>query len=150
MAKVLKKVSAVASKSSPSTVAPKRSSAPQAAKRIPAPVAPKRTPAAVAPKRSPAAAEPKRSSATSGAKRVKFEFEAEPGSEVCIAGTFNNWDAKKNKLQEKGGQYSAMLMLPKGRYEYKFVVNGVWCVDPKCPEWAPNNFGSLNSVITIE
>lgn len=83
-------------------------------------------------------------------KRVKFEIQAEPGSEVYVAGTFNSWNPKQNKLREKTGVYSATLLLPKGRYEYKFVINGVWCVDPKCQEWVPNNYGSLNSVVSVE
>jgi 1,4-alpha-glucan branching enzyme len=82
-----------------------------------------------------------------GKKRVKFQIQAEKGSEVYIAGTFNNWSAKKNKLAFKDGVYSTSILLPKGRHEYKFVVNGVWCVDPECAEWAPNGLGSLNSVI---
>jgi 1,4-alpha-glucan branching enzyme len=84
-------------------------------------------------------------------KRVKLQLKAEPGKTVCVAGTFNNWDAKKNPLKESGktGMYSATLSLAKGRYEYKFIVNDVWCVDPECPEWVPNNHGSLNSVLTV-
>mgnify|MGYP001160719151 CR=1 FL=1 len=84
-----------------------------------------------------------------GKKRVKFEMKAEPGSEVFVAGTFNSWDPKKNPMTAKKGVYSASLLLPKGRHEYKFVINGVWCVDPQCTEWAPNGHGSLNSVITV-
>lgn len=86
----------------------------------------------------------------SKSKRVKLEIEAEPSAEVCVAGTFNSWDPKQNKLKEKNGVYSCTLLLPKGRYEYKFVINDVWCVDPKCREWVPNNFGSLNSVVVVE
>ena len=83
-------------------------------------------------------------------KRVKFEIQAEAESEVYVAGTFNAWNVKQNRLQGKGDVYSATLLLPKGRHEYKFVINGVWCVDPKCQEWAPNDCGSLNSVVIIE
>lgn len=83
-------------------------------------------------------------------KRVKFEIQAETGSEVYVAGTFNSWNGKQNRLKEKNGAYSATLLLPKGKHEYKFVINGVWCVDPKCQEWVPNDQGSLNSVITVE
>jgi 1,4-alpha-glucan branching enzyme len=83
-------------------------------------------------------------------KRMKFEIQAEAGSEVYVAGTFNSWNATQNKLKEKSGVFSGTLLLPKGKHEYKFVVNGVWCVDPKCQEQVSNDSGSLNSVITIE
>ena len=87
-----------------------------------------------------------------GTRRVRFEFVADPGSEVFVTGTFNGWnpDAKQLKNTPGTGPYTATLMLPKGRHEYKFVVNGVWCIDPKCTDWAPNNFGSLNSVLVVE
>ena len=76
-------------------------------------------------------------------------MKADQGSEVYVAGTFNEWNAKKNKLAYKSGSYATTLMLPKGRHEYKFVIDGVWCVDPECPEWTPNGLGSLNSVLNV-
>lgn len=84
-----------------------------------------------------------------GKKRALFSIKADPGSQVYVAGTFNGWNPKKNKLTYKGGVYSARILLPKGRHEYKFVVDDVWCVDPGCPDWAPNGLGSLNSVISV-
>jgi 1,4-alpha-glucan branching enzyme len=84
-------------------------------------------------------------------KRVVFRFTGEPGSGVYVAGTFNDWNGEKQKLSDKSGQgdYSVTVLLPPGRYEYKFVVNGVWCVDPRCSDWVPNTFGSLNSVVVV-
>ena len=83
-------------------------------------------------------------------RRIKFEIEAEKGSTVYVAGTFNDWDTTKKKLVFKNGSYSGTLALAPGRYEYKFMIDGIWCVDPKCREWAPNQFGSLNSVLIVE
>ena len=90
--------------------------------------------------------------ATAGKKRAKFSLKAESGKKVFVAGTFNDWNGEAVKMKEKGktGTYSATVVLPKGRYEYKFVIDGAWCVDPECPEWVPNNCGSLNSVLTVE
>ncbi|MBN2301847.1 MAG: glycogen-binding domain-containing protein [Lentisphaerae bacterium] len=84
-----------------------------------------------------------------GKKRVRFELHGEKGNEVYVAGSFNSWDPNKNKLRFKNGVYSTSLLLAKGRYEYKFVVNGNWGIDPACEEWTPNEMGSLNSVITV-
>ena len=83
---------------------------------------------------------------------VTFEIRAEPGSTVHIAGTFNNWDPQNDRLRDDAGigVYTATLRLPAGRYEYKFIVNGVWCIDPECTEWARNDFGSLNSVVHVD
>jgi 1,4-alpha-glucan branching enzyme len=82
--------------------------------------------------------------------RIKFEIEADKGSDVYVAGTFNDWDTTKKKLVFKNGSYSGTLSLAPGRYEYKFMIDGIWCVDPKCSEWSPNQFGSLNSVLIVE
>ena len=84
-------------------------------------------------------------------KEVRFEVSAEPGSRVFVAGTFNNWSPTANPLKDNpdSGHYKAVVGLPKGRCEYKFVVNGIWTVDPKCADWVPNNYGSLNSVLNV-
>lgn len=85
-------------------------------------------------------------------KRVSFRLVAAPKSEVYVAGTFNNWNATQHKLKEPrgSGKYSISLMLPKGLYEYKFIVNGNWQVDPECQNWVRNPMGTLNSVINVE
>lgn len=88
---------------------------------------------------------------TTNGKKVSFQMKAEPGSAVFVAGTFNQWDPTQYRLRDKpdSGEFKIKLTVPPGRLEYKFVVNGVWCVDPNCSDWAPNNQGSLNSVISV-
>lgn len=90
-----------------------------------------------------------KNSTLAGKKRVKFQIKADKGSTVYVAGSFNGWNPKKNKLKEKSGVYSVTTLLPKGRHEYKFVINDIWCVDPVCQEWTHNAHGSLNSVIVV-
>jgi 1,4-alpha-glucan branching enzyme len=75
---------------------------------------------------------------------------ADADSDVFVAGSFNDWDPTRTRLTWKRGVYAATVRLAQGRYEYKFIVDGTWCMDPDCPDWAPNGFGSLNSVITVE
>jgi len=84
-------------------------------------------------------------------KKVKFELEAEAGSSVSVAGTFNGWDPTKNPMKDNphSGKFVTTLLLAPGRYEYKFVVNGDWRVDPNCTEWTPNDCGSLNNLMTV-
>ncbi len=89
-------------------------------------------------------------SSVKGRRRVTFELCAEPGSEVFVAGTFNNWNPGEKQLRYRDDVYTAMLLLPKGRHEYKFIVDGTWCIDPECSDWVPNGMGSLNSVIHVE
>ncbi len=84
-------------------------------------------------------------------KQISFQISAAPGSEVYVAGTFNNWNPKEHALRDNphSGIYKAAISIPPGRHEYKFVVNGEWRVDPNCSEWMPNEHGSLNSVISV-
>ena len=59
-------------------------------------------------------------------KKVGFQLTAEPGSEVFVAGTFNQWDAGQHRMRDNphSGVYRIALVLPPGRHEYKFVVDG--------------------------
>ncbi len=84
-------------------------------------------------------------------KKVRFEVSAKPGSQVHVAGTFNNWDPTANPMKDNpdSGHFKALLDLPEGKYEYKFIVNGVWISDPKCADWVPDGCGSLNSVLQV-
>ncbi|MEI6788605.1 MAG: glycogen-binding domain-containing protein [bacterium] len=92
----------------------------------------------------------KKSTGSKG-KKVDFQVTAEPGSEVFVAGTFNNWDPKMHRMKDSpgSGHCKATLVLPPGRHEYKFVVNSEWRADSNCAESVLNDQGSLNSVITI-
>jgi len=47
------------------------------------------------------------------------------------------------------GHYVATCMLAPGSYEYKFVVNGEWTVDPANPSFVVNSLGTLNSVVEV-
>ena len=84
-------------------------------------------------------------------KRVSFHVESEPGSEVFLAGSFNNWDASQYRMRDNPdeGIFKTALTLSPGRHEYKFIVNGEWRLDPNCPDWLPNSQGTLNSVLSV-
>jgi 1,4-alpha-glucan branching enzyme len=89
---------------------------------------------------------------TAGAVRpVQFSLSVEPGSRVSVAGTFNNWDPTANPMKDNpgSGHCKATLWLPAGRHEYRFVVNGAWILDADCEDYAPNGYGSLNSVRNV-
>ena len=89
--------------------------------------------------------------ARSGRRRVTFRVRAPEGASVFVAGTFNSWDATQKQLQYDALEkvFTKTLLLGKGSHQYKFVVNGVWCIDPECPDWLRNEYGSLNSVIIV-
>ncbi|NQU39699.1 MAG: hypothetical protein HQ523_07080 [Lentisphaerae bacterium] len=82
-------------------------------------------------------------------RRVAFSIRAAEESSVSVAGTFNGWAPARHVLKRKGDVYTLNILLEPGQYQYKFVVNDVWCVDPECPDWVPNEHGSLNSVVDV-
>jgi len=85
-----------------------------------------------------------------GKKKVCFEYSGNSGDEVFVAGSFNDWDPTSSPLKEEGkGVFARTMYVEKGECEYKFVVNGTWCIDPTCSDWVPNEMGSLNSVKRI-
>jgi len=88
---------------------------------------------------------------------VRFTCYAPAASSVSVAGMFNNWqpDVDRMALDDSGG-WIAVLELPPGRYEYRFVVDGKWCCLPicdsantGCPVCVPNPFGSMNRVVDV-
>lgn len=84
-------------------------------------------------------------------KRVGFEVTTEPGSDVFVAGSFNRWNPTQYRMKDNpgSGHCKTTLVIPAGRHEYKFVINGEWRVDPNCPDRVPNAAGSMNSVVTV-
>ena len=84
-------------------------------------------------------------------RAVNFEVRDLPGKEVLVAGTFNDWQPVK-KLTDKNGDgiYRGRIMLSPGEYQYKFLIDGEWRADAGNPNFTPNGFGSLNSVIVID
>lgn len=100
----------------------------------------------------PAAAPAEKPAEKVALHRVTFTYRAEPGSTVSVAGDFNEWDPAAKVLEDKEGTglYKAIVRLAPGTYEYKFVVNGTWCVDPDCKDWVQNAMGTLNSVLRVE
>ncbi len=89
--------------------------------------------------------------ATVGRKRVCLECTAEPGAEVFVAGTFNGWNPAKKPMKpvDGGGRYQAVLLLPPGEHEYKYVVGQDWRLDDQNPQWRPNPLGTANSVLRV-
>lgn len=65
---------------------------------------------------------------------VKFVYEDATAREVYVAGDFNGWDQTRNPLEKKdGNRWETVIDLEPGKYEYKFIVDGVWTNDPTNP-----------------
>jgi len=83
-------------------------------------------------------------------KRVTFKLDNLAAQEVCLTGSFNAWNPAARQLRKDNkGVWKTTMMLSKGVYEYRFIVDGVWQDDPENPEKQMNEFGSYNSVIKV-
>jgi 1,4-alpha-glucan branching enzyme len=83
-------------------------------------------------------------------KRVTFALAGIEADTVCLMGDFNLWNEKKHPMKSRGnGAWEKIVVLPPGRYEYKFLVDGSWCNDPVNNDCCDNEFGTQNNVIHI-
>ena len=83
-------------------------------------------------------------------RRVTFSFEAAEAKEVILMGDFNKWNQKKHPMRKDvNGIWSKTVIIPPGKYEYKFLVDGQWKEDPQNDQTCPNSFGTNNSVFNL-
>ncbi|XP_073134103.1 protein PTST homolog 2, chloroplastic [Henckelia pumila] len=68
-------------------------------------------------------------------------------SEVLLTGSFDGWTTQRKMEKSETGIFSVSLMLYPGRYEIKFIVDGMWKVDPLRP--IVNNNGYQNNLLIV-
>jgi 1,4-alpha-glucan branching enzyme len=86
-----------------------------------------------------------------GQKSEEFKLYAPEAKKVILSGSFNNWDTRKLAAKkDTKGNWSVKVSLPKGRHEYKLIVDGNWVNDTRCSYCVPNSFGSQNCVREVK
>ncbi len=81
---------------------------------------------------------------------IEFVYSAPEAKAVFLAGSFNKWDPRALPMKKnKHGQWKATVKLVPGRYEYKFIADGSWVLDMRCPEVVANDKGTTNCVISV-
>ena len=91
-------------------------------------------------------------------KTVRFLCVAPEAKSVFLGGTFNQWDSTATPmLSEQAGEWQMAIDLLPGTYEYKYVVDGVWCCEAgiadqhyTAEDAVPNSFGTKNRVIEVK
>jgi len=82
---------------------------------------------------------------------VRFVYIDARATTVCVSGSFNGWSDQSHCLSKSSDTWTAAFMLPPGRYEYQFVVDGtIRRVDPRNVLSEDNGFGMTNSVLVVE
>lgn len=70
-----------------------------------------------------------------------------PASEVLLAGSFDGWTSQRKMERSNSDTFSLRLKLYPGRFEIKFIVDGVWKVDPHRP--TVKNNGHVNNLLLV-
>lgn len=81
---------------------------------------------------------------------ILFKLESTPAESVFVIGSFNDWNAEDHKMSvdPADNTWVLTLMLPPGRHEYAFLIDGKKTVpDPNAVFTRKDGFGSYNSVI---
>ena len=87
---------------------------------------------------------------TAKKRRIEFKFFAPEAKNVLLSGGFNEWSESSDPMKgDKTGTWKKIKMLPPGAYEYKFVVDGAWTLDPRCLDTVCNQYGSFNNIIEV-
>jgi hypothetical protein len=83
---------------------------------------------------------------------VRICFELPPflwADQVAVVGDFNDWRPGATPMrQDREGVWRAHIDLPLGsRCEFRYLVDGAWLTDYHADGFAPNRYGSNNSVV---
>ena len=83
-------------------------------------------------------------------RKVTFSVEAHSATEVILMGDFNNWNPQKHPMKRDAtGLWQKAVIIPPGRYEYKFLVDGRWKEDPHNDQRCRNLYGTYNNVLNV-
>ncbi|MFN8240151.1 MAG: hypothetical protein U0X39_05280 [Bacteroidales bacterium] len=69
---------------------------------------------------------------------------------VILSGNFNDWRPDGYRMVNFGHVWTFPLHLGKGKYLYKFIIDGKWIIDPANELYEDNQYGTGNSVLWIE
>ncbi|PLX44131.1 MAG: hypothetical protein C0609_06370 [Deltaproteobacteria bacterium] len=87
-----------------------------------------------------------------GMVEVMFEVHAPEARRVELVGSFNEWRKGEILLDgpDASGHWVASVELPRGHYEYFFLVNGSELMtDPMAAAFRPDGFGRENAIIEL-
>lgn len=84
-------------------------------------------------------------------KPTQFTLLAPHAHHVVLAGNFNDWNTSSHPLiKDDEGIWQIELYLEAGEYEYKFVVDEEWKIDPECTIFVATAEGLTNCIKVVE
>jgi 1,4-alpha-glucan branching enzyme len=83
--------------------------------------------------------------------KVKFVWQNCLAENVYLVGDFNRWNEESHPMRKtKGLRFELEVKIPPGRYQFKYLIDGVWWNDPDADEYVDNFWGSEDSVILVD
>ena len=79
---------------------------------------------------------------------IKFYWN-EGGNEVFITGSFFEWDKRLKMRKNKNNIFEVELFLPKGKFEFKFIVDGIWRCSSNYQQIKDNRGNSNNFIDNV-
>jgi hypothetical protein len=85
-------------------------------------------------------------------REIEITLVNNEASDVCVIGSFNNWKAGTTPMErDANGVWRAKVLLPPGRYTYKFLINKkVKVTDPASKLLEADGFGGMNSILLVK
>ena len=83
-------------------------------------------------------------------RRIQFEYKDAGAQTAYLVGDFNEWNPQSDAMKKDiDGTWKKVKLLIPGRYEYKFLVDGIWKEDPENGHRCLNSFGTFNCIVNI-
>lgn len=83
--------------------------------------------------------------------KVRFDIYAPNASNVELVGSFNSWMPGEHIMKkERDGFWKTSVNLCSGKYEYKFIVDNKWEIDPNNSLTSIMDNGTINSVKKVD
>jgi chromosome partitioning protein len=82
---------------------------------------------------------------------VLFSYYDPSARDVQLVGDFSDWEPLENSMIQEQGKpmWNGIISLKAGTYQYKFIVDGKWKVDPSNPEVVTTSLGARNSAVNV-
>ncbi|KPJ58717.1 MAG: hypothetical protein AMJ42_02730, partial [Deltaproteobacteria bacterium DG_8] len=82
---------------------------------------------------------------------VLFRYYDPTAQNVQLAGDFSDWKPVENIMiqQKEKRTWKGTVPLKPGKYQYKFIVDGKWMIDPNNPEMVTSDKGISNSLLKV-
>lgn len=71
------------------------------------------------------------------------------GSSVYVTGAWDDWRVKAALSRTSPTEFTAVLALPVGTFQYKFIVDGNWKHSPALPT-ERDQHGNLNNIVVVK